>query len=144
MLSVSDKVLYYILLIQVHIPERRSSNSFVFKLKCQLSSDKTHDVMISKEIKVASYKDICGGERKKVHVGFNPDPLYMWVENNTLASSPPQTYRNNHNSFISHTWEVLEIFFKIHNLQPDWHDCDWVWGWYNKETGGWTGCLGKV
>ena len=68
----------------------------------------------------------------------------MWVENNTLASSPPQTHIDNHNSFISHTWEVLEIFLKIHNLQSDWHDCHWIWGWYDKETKGWTGCLGKV
>ena len=77
--------------IQVHIPGRRSSKSFVFKMKCQLTSSTTHEVMISKEIKVPSYKDICGGEPRKMNLGYNnqKESWIIRVENNTLFHFHP-------------------------------------------------------
>ena len=47
-------------LIQAQIPQRRSRRSFVFKMKCAGNSTTIHNVMISREVKVPSYKDICG------------------------------------------------------------------------------------
>ena len=43
-------------------------------MKCQVTSDTTRKVMISREVKVPSYKDICGGEKKKVNLGYNNYP----------------------------------------------------------------------
>ena len=57
-------------------------------MKCQVTSDTTRKVMISREVKVASYKEICGGEKIRVHLGYNNDPLYMKVENNKLLQHP--------------------------------------------------------
>ena len=59
------------------------------KMKCQVTSDTTRKVMISREVKVPSYKEICGGEKLRVHIGYNNDPGVMWVWDNKLLQYPP-------------------------------------------------------
>ena len=54
--------LFVFLLIQVHIPQNRSNQSFVFKMKCGVNSNTTHDVLINKKISYESQKEICSGE----------------------------------------------------------------------------------
>ena len=130
--------------IQVHIPRKRSSQSFVFKMKCGVTSNTTHDVLISKEMIYKTYKEICSGEPKKVNLGYNNDPLYQTVENNTLMSAPLPTYSTGLQSAQSPSWEVLSKFFDQHNIEPTWLNCNYSWGWYDEELGEWTGCMGKV
>ena len=101
--------------------------------------------MISKEIRVpSSYKDICRGEPRKVNIGYNNYGKYMWVENNTLTSTPPQTFIHRKGPKMSHTWEVLSKFFSLYNIIPNWLNCHFDWGKYDSDQGGWTGCMGKV
>ena len=134
-------------ILQVHVPERKLSKSFVFKIKCQLTSSTTHEVMISKEIKVRSYKDICGGEPKKVNVGFNSDANFQ-VKNNLLVHIPrkegTEDYMLGVYSNLAFDWEIFSKFFSLHNIEPNCLNCNYTWGWYDEELGGWTGCLGKV
>ena len=100
--------------------------------------------MISREIRVPrSYKDICGGQKKKVNIGFNND-RDLKVENNTLVKYPKQSFIHGMGSKMSYNWEVLSKFFLIHNIEPTWLNCNYTWGWYDEELGGWTGCMGKV
>ena len=114
-------------------------------MKCELTSNKTHDVMISKEISApSSFEDICKGEPRKVNIGYNNDPYVMTVENNSLTSTPPQSFMKGQESWMSQTWEVLSKFFSLHNIEPNWLNCDFSWGGYDEELGGWTGCMGKV
>ena len=113
-------------------------------MKCQVTSDTIRKVMISREVKVASHKEICGGEKRKVHLGYNNDPVYMTVENNKLLQHPPNRALKGDSSFISRLWEVLDKFFSTYNINPIWHDCNWSWGWYDEKQGAWTGCMGKV
>ena len=118
----------------------------MFKMKCEVTSTTTHEVMLSKEISVSGhYKDICRGEPKKVNIGYNNDRNYMWVENNTLIPGIPASddFIGEEPSFAN-TWEVLLSFFSLHNIEANWLNCHWSWGWYNEELGGWTGCVGKV
>ena len=129
--------------IQVHIPKRRLSKSFITKMKCQLKSKTTHDVLISKEISYKSYKEICIGEKKTVKLGYNNDPLFMTVENNSLISTPPPNLIQGKGP-MSQTWEVLSIFFSRHNIEPNWLNCHFSWGWFNPDLEEWTGCMGKV
>ena len=75
--------------IQVHIPYQKSSQSFVFQLKCEVNSRISHNVLISKTIRYKSYNEICSGEPKKVNLGFNNDVDILKVENNTLMPYPP-------------------------------------------------------
>ena len=112
-------------------------------MKCQVTSDTTRKVMISREVKVASYKDICGGEKIRVHLGYNND-WYMKVENNTLLQDPPERSLKGTGTMIYQTWEVLYKFFSLYNIEPIWLNCNFSWGWYDEEQGAWTGCMGKV
>ena len=114
-------------------------------MKCEVTSKTTHEVMISTEIMVpSSYKDICRGEPKKVNIGFNNDPLFMWVENNSLTPNVPTKKLPHTQASIADTWEVLPMFFSLHNIEPNWLNCHFSWGRYNPDLGGWTGCTGNV
>ena len=128
-------------------------------MKCQATSDTTHDVLIGKEVGYKSYKEICSGEPKKVNMGFNYKYKVLKVENNTLTTYPqscadfpfkPTDDQDSnpcvHGSFthMSSNWEILSKFFSIHNIEPNWRDCNYVTGDYDEELGGWTGCIGQV
>ena len=116
-------------------------------MKCQATSDTTHDVLIGKEVGYKSYKEICSGEKKKVNLGFNNYPGTLEVENNTLLPRPPRyfsDYIHGRRSRMPHNWEVLSTFFSNYNIEPNWVDCKGTWGWYDEELGGFTGCIGKV
>ena len=116
-------------------------------MKCALTSTTSHDVMISKEMRVpSSYNDICRGEPKKVNIGYNNDVNFMSVQNNTLIPNiPEQDIRKGISaSGVSETWEVLFLFFSLHNIEPNWLNCHFSWGKYSSTLGGWTGCTGKV
>ena len=138
--------------MQVHIPLKRSSQSFVTKMRCQVTSRTTHGILISQEISYKTYKEICSGEPKKVNLGYNNDydmkrPKFslMKVENNTLMPYPPHgTHLHGEISAVSYVWEILSKFLSIHNIEPNWLNCGFSWGWYSAELGGWTGCMGKV
>lgn len=132
---------------QVHIPRNKSSQNFVFKMKCEATSDTTHDVLIGKEIGYKSYKEICSGEPKKVNLGFNNYPGTLKVVNNTLLPLPPRrlyNYIHGRDSRMPLHWEVLSTFFSNYNIEPNWVDCNGTYGWYEEELGGFTGCIGKV
>ena len=122
-------------------------------MKCQVSSKTTHDVLISKEIRYKSFKEICNGEKKKVNLGFNLDLDFMKVENNKLMPVPQSCGMSEGDddscihgdaSKMSQDWEVLSKFLSTHNLEPNWLDCNMTWGWYDEDLGEWTGCMGKV
>ena len=115
-------------------------------MKCQVTSDTSHSVLINKEISFKSYKEICSGEPKKVNLGFNNEKGVLEVENNSLVEIPkdPQEYIFASNSWGPYSWEILGKFFSIHNIIPNWLDCNWSWGWYDEELQMWTGCVGKV
>ena len=117
-------------------------------MKCDVNSDTTHSVLISKEIGFKSYKEICSGEPTKVNLGYNLDPYIDFeVENNSLVLDIPRKveyYINGKMSTMSYDWEILSKFFTIHNIEPNWVHCNQTWGSYNEELGGWTGCVGKV
>ena len=126
---------------QVHIPQRRSKKSFISRMKCEASSNTTHDVLISKEISYKTYKEICSGEPKKVNLGFYD----MWnVWSNTLWPYPP-AYSDLYGEYsaMSEEWEIFYKFFSIHNIEPNWLHCN-TSGHYDEDLGGWTGCMGKV
>ena len=115
-------------------------------MKCEATSNTIHDVLLSKEIPYKSFKEICSGEPKKVNLGYWGNFMMMRVENNSLVQIPkvfPVDYINNLSTMVF-DWEVLIKFFLIHNIEPNWLDCNYTTGWYDNETGEWTGCIGKV
>ena len=115
-------------------------------MRCEVTSNTTHDVLISKEISYKSYKEICSGEPKKVNLGYWGNWGGNEVKNNSMVhiSRDLDFYIPDKYSSMPYDWEVLSKFFSIHNIEPNWLDCGFSWGWYNPELGGWTGCMGKV
>ena len=130
------------------MPRQKSIRSFVFKMKCEVTSNITHDVLTSNDVSYKTYKEICSGEPKKVNLGFNND-FYWKVENNTLMPYPKSCVDTNncvHNddAKMCKGWEILFKFHSIHNIEPNWLDCNYTWGWYDEDLKGFTGCVGKV
>ena len=117
-------------------------------MKCEVTSNTTHEVLISKEITYKSYKEICSGEPKKVNLGFLGNEGYagIKVENNTIYQRPRLLYENinGREASMSLDWDVLSKFISKYNIEPNWLDCNFTYGAYDEELGGWTGCIGKV
>ena len=84
----------------------------MFNMKCQVTSDTTRKVMISREVKVASYEGICGGEKIRVYLGYNNYKGEFEVENNKLLQNNKRNYKGERSS-ISRNWEILNKFFWI-------------------------------
>ena len=99
-----------------------SSQSYVTKMKCEVTSMETHRVLISKEISWNSYKEICSGEPRKVNLGYNQ---WWLVFNNSLIHLPRKVehYFYGPNSAMMWTWEVMVKFFSLHNIVPNWLNC---------------------
>ena len=117
-------------------------------MKCQVTSNKTHDALISKEISYKSYKEICSGEKKEVNLGYWGNWEMFKVENNSLVHFPTRVLSDyihgDYESTMLYDWEVLSMFFSLHNIEPNWLHCNFTSGHYDEELGGWTGCLGQV
>ena len=92
-------------------------------MKCEVNSNTTHGVLISKEISYKSYKEICSGEPKKVNLGYNNAYKVLKVENSKLMPHPPLgTYLYGEISQLSYNWEIISKFFSMHNIEPIWLD----------------------
>ena len=115
-------------------------------MRCEVTSNTSHDVLISKEISYKSYKEICSGEKKKVNLAYWGNWDGFKVENNSLVDIPRDLDQHIHGKYstMPWDWEVLSKFFSIHNIEPNWLHCNYSAGYYDDELGGWTGCMGKV
>ena len=117
-------------------------------MKCEVTSNTIHDVLLSKEIPYKSFKEICSGEPKKVNLGYWGNWLEFKVENNSLVppdkSHPTYFIHGKYSSYMALDYEILSKFFSTHNIEPNWLDCNYVTGDYDEELGGWTGCIGQV
>ena len=115
-------------------------------MKCEVTTRTTHNVLISKEISYKSFNEICIGEKKKVNLGYWGNWGAFKVENNSLVPSARDTYNYiyGYASTLPLDFEVLSKFFSIQNVEPNWLHCNFTYGYYDEELGGWTGCVGKV
>ena len=115
-------------------------------MKCEATSNTIHDVLLSKEIPYKSFKEICSGEPKKVNLGHWGDWGGFKVENNSLVHIPRTAKANIHGKYsvMALDWEILSKFFSTHNIEQNWLNCNFTYGYYDEELGGWTGCVGKV
>ena len=111
----------------------------MFQMKCQVTSSITRRVMISREVEVASYKAVCGGEKRRVNIGYFNYLDILKVENNQLLKYPTKKAENG----VTHIWEIFFKFFSIHNIEPTWLNCETA-GHYDDDDGAWTGCMEKV
>ena len=47
-------------------------------------------------------------------------------------------------TYISRDFEIVGEFLRQHNIIPTWIDSNFTFGWYDEESGKWTGEIGKV
>ena len=101
-------------------------------MKCEVTSNKTHDVLISKEIIWKSYKEVCNEEPKKVNLGYWGNWFGFQVEDNSLVHIPRELTDNIRylTSNMAYIWEVLDKFFSSQNIETNWLHCDYTTGWY--------------
>ena len=93
------------------------------------------------------YKDLCKVEHE-VTIAYNNDGALFKIDNitNTMVELP----KLNKNGLIhdygaySHEYSILKSFFSKFNIKPTWINCNYTWGWFDDETGHWTGALGQV
>ena len=91
------------------------------------------------------YKDLCKEERH-VRIAHNNDDGFFKVDNITNSMVEyeyhvPIVYEWGQ---ISHEYEMLKSFFLKFNIKPTWINCNFTWGWFDDETGLWTGAVGQV
>ena len=94
------------------------------------------------------YQDLCI-DRFAISVAYNHDPWYFEIENNSIINLREKYgYLNGETvgsySYIPTTDEQLSAFFTNYNVIINWIDCNFTWGWFDDETGKWTGAVGKV
>ena len=124
-------------LFKVYCPEQY--NHFPMKLKMHNNGS------VSKNVR---YQDLCV-ERFAINVAFNYEPKVFEVENNYLVDLH-EKYGWTHGgwvgvySYIAEDDEILSMFFLNHNIIVNWNYCNSTWGWFDYETGKWTGAVGKV
>ena len=99
--------------------------------------------MISREVEVPTFREVCQ-EKTRVNIAYNDDKGIFKVEDNQMSESPPIKPIRGESTQIAQDWEILETFFSLHNIEPHWDNCHYVWGWYEPDLGSWTGCMGKV
>ena len=76
-----------------------------------------------------------------INVAYNDDPGFFEIFDNSMYEYPANIIEGEHTNIPSE-FEILEIFFE--NKIINWINCNYTWGWYDDETEGWTGAVGKV
>ena len=97
--------------------------------------------MISREVEVPTFREVCQ-EKTRVNIAYND--YSFKVKDNQMSQYPPIKPIRGITAQLAADWEILETFFSSHNIEPHWDNCHYVWGWYEPELAGWTGCMGKV
>ena len=78
-----------------------------------------------------------------INVAYNNDPGWFEIVNNSMVGYPVYSVEGAYSN-IAYDFEILEIFFKTNNVIVNWLNCNYTWGWYDYDTGRWTGAVGKV
>ena len=45
---------------------------------------------------------------------------------------------------IPYDYEILASFFSWYNIHAIWYNNNYTWGWFDEDTGMWTGAVGMV
>ena len=92
-----------------------------------------------------NYKDVCK-EEHDIRIAYNNDPCCFEIDNitNTMVEYPYWKPIIEGWSEKLHDRDILKSFFANYNIKPKWINCNYTWGWFDEETGHWTGAVGQV
>ena len=95
-------------------------------------------------------KDICQAQKQVVRIAynnliFNYNDRSLIVKDGVMIDQPIRPLRRiGRAGHIPLDFEILKAFFINFNMTPEWIYCNQTWGWFEEETGNWTGVRGKV
>ena len=130
----------------MYYPFYKSGIRYFFNLQCpnldkQLTLTLLPDATVFGDI---HFYDICKVSGGKVNIAYNnftnPPFFAVSMETKTMV----EILRLPGFSNIAWDWEIIKSFLDHHSLTPTWIYCGQVWGALDKETGTWTGAVGKV
>ena len=144
--------------MKVFIPKQKSKKGIVIYVKCPSQKEMTEKLVMTRdgtEARNRKYQDVCpvtteASEPKKnvVKVAYNNYPDWFHVNNdtNTMKEFPlwMSLFESEQHPYVPRDWEILKIFFDNNNIEPTWINTHYTWGWYDEETGSWTGAVGQV
>ena len=89
------------------------------------------------------FDDVC--REKHVLVAYNNEPTVFEVSNITgeMVKYPVAPYVSYHYS-VAWEWEIQAAFFKYNNIEPNWINCNYSWGWFDNVTNQWSGAVGLI
>ena len=77
-----------------------------------------------------------------INIAYNDNEGFFEIVNNSMAEWHDFWFLINEGAQLLYDFEILEVFFE--NKIINWINCNYTWGWYDDETEGWTGAVGKV
>ena len=98
-------------------------------------------VVVKKCLKIFTLFTLYLKDSPSINVAYNDDPGYFEIVDNSMVEYPAYIIEGVY-TYIPYDFEILEKFFKNKNI--NWINCHSTWGWYDDETGRWTGAVGKV
>ena len=130
---------------------------------CPGENERYHNLIIFQDGTISrnlEYKDVCPvaeldsePEYHHINIAYNNDqPYFEFNDESKAMTKYPLSSTQSANNFrlskyhnqIAYSWETLKIFFDRNNIVPNWINCYQSWGWFDDETGKWTGAVGKV
>ena len=85
--------------------------------------------------------DLC--REKRVNIAHPNKPNNFYVDENGKMIKYPILTRAK-STHTAWDYEILESFFKNHDIVPSWTNCHYNWGTYDASLKQWTGAIGKV
>ena len=140
------------------IPPQSFKFGTIFHLMCPGQDDGYQRVIITKDGTVRGnlkYKDYCphtkeaaDQKRHESTIAYNNDGIFFQVHDDTNTMKEFSLwltlFESEKHHYNSRNWEILKMFFDNYNINPTWINCHYTWGWFDEETGKWTGAVGKV
>ena len=145
-------------MFKLFFPHYKTSIRYAFTLQCpnqdnQLTLSLLNDATVRGGI---HYYDVCK-VADSVTIAYNNDesiksvsnandviPKFEFVPDTQTMKEYPVIPVNGWYSYIPRDWEIIKPFLDHYSLTPTWIDCQNTPGWFDKETGTWTGAVGKV
>ena len=118
---------------------------FTFKILCLGSYEGfPHKVTISYDGTAnIKYKDICREPTHYAKVALvEYEDAFEVNDDGSIVEYPVDFISPA--SELTYGYEYIKPFFEIYDIVPIWYDANGTYGWYDEETGGWTGATGMV
>ena len=117
-------------------------NKTIFSYTCQGYADSNPSKLIMRKGKVNKpAREVC---QPIIRMAFNQwEGLFeVDMESGNMVKYVPSAYV--YDLHYPYPYEILTSFFASQNLTPIWQDNNYNWGWFNEETGLWTGAVAMV